>query len=79
MEFSMYLSSSDVRQLCIEEQYYTRGDNYAYQAMFDMCGVIQNEKQVMKIAQDIKDHSNTPATTEDIAKQVAWCIKVHLR
>lgn len=79
MSFSMYLSWSDVRQLCIEEQYYTRGDCFAYQDMFDMCGVIQNEEQVMKIAQDIKDHSDTSAETEDIARQIAFLIKVHLR
>lgn len=79
MSFSMYLSWSDVRQLCIDEQYYTRGDGFAYQAMFEMCGVIQNEEQVMQIAQDIKYHSDTEATEEVIAQQLASRIKVHLR
>lgn len=79
MSFSMYLSWKDVRQLCIAEDYYTRGDCSAYQNMFEMCGVIQNEEQIMKIAEDIKAHSRTPYTTEDIAQQLAFIIKVHLR
>lgn len=79
MTFSMYLSWRDVRQLCIDERYYTRGDNFAYREMFDMCGVIQSENDLLKIAQDIKSHSDTPATTEEIAQQLAFRIKVHLR
>lgn len=79
MKFTMYLDMMAVRQLCIEEQYYTRGDVYAYDAMFEMCGVIQNEEQLMKIAEDIKRHSDTPATAEVIAQQLAFRIKVHLR
>ena len=78
MSFSMYLSWSDVRQMCIDENYYTRGDNFAYQEMFNMCGVIQSEYDLLQIAQDIKSHSDTSATMEDIAKQLAWRIKVHL-
>ena len=79
MSFSMYLSWRDVRQLCIEERYYTRGDCLAYQNMFDMCGVIQNEEDVMKIAQDIKDHSDTIVSMEYIAQQLTHNIVVHLR
>ncbi len=77
------LSVYDVRRVCIEHDYYTRGDNKAYEEMFRM---LDNKSRVTgsnisayrleMIAEDIKAHSNTEDTVEDIMSALAVHINV---
>lgn len=67
MRFGHYLIAETVRSMCIHYDYYTCGDNEAYSKMFEMCGEITEPQQVIKIAEDIKSHSHTEDTVEDIA------------
>lgn len=71
------LDIADVREMCIEHQYYTHGDNRAYSNMFDMiprCEDISDEI-LTQVAQDILDHSRTDDTLEDILIYLAFRIK----
>ena len=52
------LEKGDVRQLCIQHQFYTRGDCKAYENMLDECGVIRTVSQLEHIAKDIVDHTS---------------------
>lgn len=48
-----------VRALCIKENYYTCGDNKAYENMlFTLCENTETVDNVMKIAADIAEHSD---------------------
>lgn len=66
------LSSDRVREVCIEQDYYTKGNNEQYQTMLAKAhermyasgGVLQD------LAQDIKDHSDTPDRVKDIAQRL---------
>lgn len=62
------LYMEDVRTMCIRNELYTRGDNSAYSDMLDMCeyGTITT-RNIYKIAEDIKYHSDTTKTVDDIA------------
>lgn len=46
---------SKVRAMCIEHDYYTNGDVYAYENMFHKCELGYS---ILEIAKDIMDHSN---------------------
>lgn len=63
--------SDEVRDLCIRHRYYTSGDNRAYGAMFDKCRDARTLADVVAIAEDIKEHSNTDDTAEEIAEYIA--------
>lgn len=61
----------EVRELCIRHRYYTAGDTVAYSNMFDMCRQAQTLESILRIAEDIKEHSNTDDTAEEIAEDIA--------
>lgn len=63
--------SDEVRELCIRHRYYTAGDTVAYSNMFEMCRQAQTLESILRIAEDIKEHSNTDDTAEDIAEYIA--------
>ena len=66
------MSSYMVRKVCIERNYYTKGDNEHYQTMlakvydrhYASGSILQD------LAQDIKDHSDTPDRVKDIAQNL---------
>lgn len=66
------LSAEKVRDLCIEKNWYTRGDNNAYAAMLDKVWEIKDSgksltvDQLGEIAKDILAHSDTMYTVESI-------------
>lgn len=71
------LSVEDVRQVCISHNYYTRGTNEEYKDMFHLLdyktktsgsNITSNRLQV--IAMDIKDHSDTEDTVEEIMENL---------
>lgn len=80
--FKRTLRPEDVRLVCIDHNYYTCGDNEEYDNMFSM---LKGETQVthsnitghrlQKIAEDIKDHSDTEETVEDIM----WALSSKIR
>ena len=71
------LRPEDVRQVCIENNYYTRGDCKAYEEMFSMLDYRSkvsdsniSSGRLYDIAEDIKDHSDTEDTIEDIMSKL---------
>lgn len=68
--FVQVLTVEDVREVCIRHRYYTRGDCWAYQNMFDHCGYVSADTLEV-IAKDIKDHSNTEDSVLDIMQTLA--------
>lgn len=56
--FKVLLSSDDVRNLCIEKNFYTRGNITEYYKMLGMCGPDMTPEKVVEIAQDIVDHTD---------------------
>ena len=71
------LRAEDVREMCIRHNYYTAGDCKAYQNMFDMLTGEEDipDEVVEKIATDIKEHSRTDDTIEDIMSYLAFHIQ----
>ena len=72
------LSKESVRQVCVNHQYYTRGDNRAYMEMFSMLdyttktsGSNITSGRLYDIAEDIKDHSDTDDSIEEIMSNLA--------
>ena len=63
--------SDEVRVLCIKHRYYTAGTNEDYGAMFDKCRQAETIADVVAIAEDIKEHSHTDETAEEIAEYIA--------
>lgn len=55
------IMSDEVRNLCIKENYYTRGDNEAYRnLLFTLCKKEDpTVEDIYEIASDIVDHSDT--------------------
>ena len=68
--FVQVLTVEDVREVCIRHRYYTRGDCWAYQNMFDHCGYV-NADTSEGIAKDIQDHSKTEDSVLDIMQTLA--------
>lgn len=68
--FVQVLTVEDVREVCIRHRYYTRGDCWAYQNMFDHCGYVSADTLEV-IAKDIKDHSKTEDSVLDIMQTLA--------
>ena len=52
------INSSDVRNVCIREDWYTRGDNEAYSHMLGMCRQPYSVNLLESIAKDIYEHSD---------------------
>lgn len=53
-------SVTDVQQICINENLYTKGDNADYTKMLDFIKIHKPTKaNIKKVAEDILRHSNT--------------------
>ena len=65
MVFVEQLYWERVRQLCIERNLYTRGNNEEYAAMFAMCKG-EAKKVIPEVAKDILAHSDTEMTELDL-------------
>lgn len=60
-------NSEDIRIFCIRNRYYTRGTCEAYSAMLQAVENLEPTiSNLMCVATDIKFHSNTEDTTDDI-------------
>ena len=78
-KFELTLRTADVRQFCINNQYYTCGDCRAYSNMFDMFYAKNVTPTLLrKVAQDIKDHSDTEDTADDIAYYLTAYLRVDI-
>ena len=65
------VEASKLRRMCIEHNYYTRGDNEAYGNMLLKYEYKEvNEPELQWLAEDIKSHSNT----EDEVVRIAYLI-----
>lgn len=60
MTVKRYISAGKVRNICIENGYYTRGDNEAYSKMLDSINVKDefNDEKLKSVAVDIYNHSD---------------------
>ena len=72
------LTKGAVYLVCIENQYYTRGTNDEYCAMFSLLDKHTTStdsnitgSRLYQLAKDIKDHSETNDTVEDIMSLLA--------
>lgn len=78
------LYRNDVRRLCIDRDYYTCGDNDQYAAMFALfdrplrTGSNITAMRLEAVAEDIKVHSDTTDTVEDILSALAHLIRVEV-
>ena len=58
-KMQILVNDMKVRQMCIDENYYTCGDNTAYSHMlFEMCSEAHTVAEVKAIAEDIAAHSD---------------------
>ncbi len=74
----------DLRQLCIEKNWYTAGDNEEYgHLLFDLAEHKKNltTADVIEIAEDIMQHSkmDSDCTVEDVAFEVARIATVQFK
>lgn len=77
------LSVEDVRQVCVNNNYYTAGDSRAYKEMFSLLepelktsGSNITAGRLEMIAEDIKDHSVTEDSVLEIMDLLASYIRV---
>lgn len=64
----------DLRNLCIEKRWYTRGDNASYNHLLDdLAGDKENitTDDIVEIALDIMEHSNTEQELTSICFDIA--------
>lgn len=47
-----------IRQHCIENNYYTRGNNREYSHMFDMADAATTDEEIIAVGRDIWEHSD---------------------
>ena len=68
------LSAQDLRSLCIENNYYTRGDNEEYSNLFEWVGKQHNmtTTKIMQVAQDIFEHSSAKVQSEQDIESIAF-------
>lgn len=85
MRLAKVLDKEEVRQMCIAHQYYTRGDNKAYENMLGLLDTFSKYSgsnitagRLEEIAEDIKMHSDTEDTVRDIMENLCCHIKVQL-
>lgn len=69
MKIMTKVSISDLRKVCIKNNYYTAGDCKAYDAMLTMFDEVDGEK-IEILAKDIKEHSHTDDTVLEIAAEI---------
>lgn len=76
------INSCDVRNACIQNGWYTRGDNRAYGHMLtDMCKMRYSVENLQAIAEDIYKHTDESvwipygADEEDAIIHIMWVIR----
>lgn len=69
----LLMNSSDVRILCIKQDYFTCGTNEQYGDFLDSCNGEMSNSDILQKAETIMEHSNT----ERIMRQYG-CTKVEL-
>ena len=68
--YRVYLEMGEVRSMCIENDFYTAGDNESYNKMLEKCTRYNlSPADMVEIAQDIVDH--TPEDNPRIASYEA--------
>ena len=65
-EYRVCLEAEKVRELCVEHNFYTRGNSKSYEDMLNKCKDVSTPDSLMEIAQDIVDHSDVE-NNEDLA------------
>lgn len=86
LRFAKVLSKEDVRQTCIQYQWFTRGDCKAYERMLDMVegepsrytGSTISCDRLEDIADEIRIHSDTDYTTLEIMEILATKVRVKI-
>lgn len=86
LRFAKVLDREDVRQTCIRYQWYTRGDNKAYEEMLNLVdhepskytGSTITCSRLEEIADDIRIHSETDYTTLEIMEILSTKIRVEI-
>lgn len=64
-------SSGDVREACIKNNFYTRGDNESYKKMLDLVDSTEpTPENLYSVAKDIKEHSEDQSISN-----VMFCIE----
>ena len=59
------LSATKVRSLCVNRGFYTAGDNEDYSTMLDAARQANTDEAVIKIAEDIIQHSKSDVVEEN--------------
>lgn len=65
------LLRTDIRTLCIRENWYTHGTNEDYENMMDLAAGNITTETLVRIAQDIKDHSDTEYVVPQMMSMLA--------
>ena len=69
MKFKHTIDSESVRNFCIHNNLYTRGDNMDYRELLDSVDEIQNctPQDIINIAKDIAEHSDEQDAKIDLS------------
>lgn len=67
------VSADDLRQLCIRQNWYTKGTNEDYGKLLDMAHDTVNVTayHIADMAEDIKEHSDTEYKVSEICFEIA--------
>ena len=71
------IDTNQVRAMCIQNDYYSRGTNAEYSRMFQMC---ESDQEVLAIAADIFEHSDTDKLVsryggkKEALENICYCI-----
>jgi hypothetical protein len=73
MKETRYIFAEDVRTYCINKNLYTRGCCEEYSALLNFVRGLQNvtTEDIVHIATDIKDHSETGMSVSNICFEIA--------
>lgn len=69
MKFRHTIDSEDVRQFCIRNNLYTRGNNKDYTSLLNSCDTLHNctPRRIINIARDIAEHSDEQDSKIDLS------------
>lgn len=75
MKFKHTINSEDVRQFCIHNNLYTRGDGEDYSKMLALVNKFHNctPKRIINIAKDIAEHSDQHDAEIDLSLENVIC------
>ena len=68
----------EIREVCMEHQYYTRGDVASYEKMFTMAKSDMQDEDYIKIAWDIFNHSDIDRMCNEYGIDEEECIRIIL-